>query len=441
MATFIYESMSTGARNYHHVQHVFDVIENNTFATQPGETVLDPIAILATLFHDCVYANVDGGLSDEQRAKLRGAIDDTTAETSHNQDVPVQLKTHPNATDDSLLRVALNIFGFEANEILQPNRGQNEFLSAVIALRELESLLPPKTLVMIAACIEATIPFRGSNDDNEDPLELLYERVCRVSEQFELNMSEDECLETVKRATLVGNEDVGGFGTSNHDHFMDITWSLLPETNEALRDTSYSVFDFHCAVYKMYSFFTHMQSNLVFHQFRGYPEASLVTQRTVAAEENIQFGKRYLAAKLIGTSFLASIAVLTGGDAPIQLFMGQNTTTGGPSMAERLHDSKQDIRKCDSTNCQVSRLLTEGRVSVTSFDLQQSPISTYLYNILGDKAVGSLADTIDTYPMTKAKARLFLARIPKDAVHFVANIMADLATERREKILQTLLDL
>ena len=47
MACLIHESMSVSSRNYHSVQHVFDVAENLQ--------IDEPIAVIAALFHDCVY--------------------------------------------------------------------------------------------------------------------------------------------------------------------------------------------------------------------------------------------------------------------------------------------------------------------------------------------------------------------------------------------------
>lgn len=55
-AVLIHDSMSQISRNYHSVQHVFDLAQDQT----------DPILILSAYFHDLVYHQVDGGFTEEQ---------------------------------------------------------------------------------------------------------------------------------------------------------------------------------------------------------------------------------------------------------------------------------------------------------------------------------------------------------------------------------------
>jgi len=63
------------------------------------------------------------------------------------------------AHGDILLAIATSIFGFKSHQTLLPFAGLNEFLSAMLACRELEKSLTLKQLVRIVVCIEATIPF------------------------------------------------------------------------------------------------------------------------------------------------------------------------------------------------------------------------------------------------------------------------------------------
>ena len=172
MSNFIYECMSNTARTYHVVQHVFDVIEANLCRIEDGsdeQPVLDAIAILAALFHDCVYSQVDGGLSAAQYEKLKGAI---------QQENDGTLKVTSSALDsgvDQLL--CIPIFGIHEDRILSPSNSQNKLLSAIIAVRDLESILSKDQLVEIAVAIEATIPFRVAVD-GKSALELLFDRLC-----------------------------------------------------------------------------------------------------------------------------------------------------------------------------------------------------------------------------------------------------------------------
>jgi hypothetical protein len=460
MASFIYESMSTSARNYHYVEHVFDLIRGDVCGEEEQEEnicVLDAIAILAALFHDCVYANIDGGLSKLQKQKLQGAIHEvtvvtttsssssTTADDGDKNAAPTTTAwtIAPLSTEtarDKLLSMVLQVFGMAHGETLLPGKGGNEFLSAVIAVRELEAWVPFPDLVKIAVCIEATIPFRPANPvTGESALEILYQRLKGiVKDSSPVSLTEEECLEAVQRACLVANEDIGNFATSNHAMFMDKTWSLLPESNAALRQ-AYTIFEFHHAVFKMRGFFEFVKADLIFQQFRGTPSTALLERLTRRAAANIVVGGRYLAVKLISVTFLAAIAQLSGGDAPISLFMGE--LPGTENGSRRLEDvlelqSMQTVQENSTIDMKVYRLLAEGRLSETAFDVKQSPLSAYFYGIMGDERVQQVLEGAGPlYPMSNDLAWTFLKMLPFEAVGIVASLIAGKVSEREQAIL------
>lgn len=437
MSNFIYESMSTSARNYHHVQHVFDVIE--------GEgRVLDAVAILAALFHDCIYANIDGGLSRLQRQKLAGAIvEEVAAVETENVTTQLRIVQDPHEeTEDKLLSMVMQIFGLDYGEVLNPGSGGNEFLSAVIAVRELQTMVPFADLVKIAVCIEATIPFRPNDGiTGESALEKLYGRLCGFVQTFNVDLSKDDCLKAVQRACLLANEDIGNFATSNHALFIDKTWSLLPESNAALRQ-AYTIFEFHHAVFKMYGFFQFVKADLIYQQFRGTPSDTVLHALTEAAAANISVGRRYLAVKLVSSTFLAALAQLSGGDAPISLFMGElpNIATPGGRLEQVLElRNIRDVQDDPKIDMNVYRLLAEGRLSETAFDVKQSPLSAYFYGIMGNEQVHYILEKNEPmYPMSDELGWKFLKLLPRLAVVCVASLIAEKAAERREKIQEVL---
>ena len=93
MAIFIHESMSSSSRNYHSVQHVFDISRN----------LRDPIAILAALFHDCVYYHVDGGLTEIQEKILCGVLEKKRGVVSSSDDA-TSSSVCTNATHKVIIR-------------------------------------------------------------------------------------------------------------------------------------------------------------------------------------------------------------------------------------------------------------------------------------------------------------------------------------------------
>jgi len=305
MAILIHESMCVSSRNYHSVQHVFDISDDMT----------DPIPILAALFHDCIYYHVDGGFSKRQLQKLRGVVVPNVTGCKL-----VLSADDSDETDRRLLEIVTSIFGFTVGQQLTPCTGVNEFLSAVIAVRELHPLLSVQLLAQIATCIEATIPFRGPNKQTgKSAIEQLHQRLIDTNDKYNIGMSDDEMVQAIQRAVLLANNDVGNFSTTDQAYFLDNTWSLLPESNVALRSKFlYTVQEFQFAMYKMHMFFGYViQPNSIFQQFRNVPTDAELAVLTRRAKRNVVVGRRYIAAKLLSMSVLSAFAELTGGDAPI----------------------------------------------------------------------------------------------------------------------------
>jgi hypothetical protein len=419
MSILIHESMSISSRNYHSVQHVFDISKH----------LDDPIAILSALFHDCVYHNIDGGLSDIQKVFLQGVL-----LVEDKEDGPPALKVHPDSTADKLLSLVIQIYGFVPGQELTPMTGLNEFLSAVIAVRELEFLLPLPSLARIACCIEATIPFRP-DIDGKSCSERLYERMLKASSDFSLNMSDNDCVVAVQQAAILSNEDVGNFGSEDQLWFLDNTWSLLPESNEALRKQYlYTVKDFQFAVFKMTGFFGFLKPTVVFQQFHGVPPDEEMNRLTNNCRRNLEVGKKYVAAKLLSISVLAAFAELTGGDAPISLFMGDLPSRH--HVSRRLEDALPQAKTTPHEGCDevVYNILAHGRRSETAFDVRQSPLAAYFYSFLGDEGVEKILSDIKVYPMSSDTATALLTKLPREAVLHVSGSMINFAISRRKLI-------
>lgn len=429
MSILIHESMSISSRNYHSVRHVFDVSKHLT----------DPVAILAALFHDCIYYHVDGGLSPIQAARLQGAIKpeklcDVGEQDARDCDVETKYGEHDTRPCDVDLTLCMvkDVFGFSEDGIISPLEGLNEFLSAVIAVRELEPMLPKAVLAQIACCIEATIPFRPITPDT--PMERLYQRMTQVNTKFQLDMADDELVKAVQRAALVANEDLANFGSDDPCWFLDSTWSLLPESNEALRQQYlYSVYEFQLAVYKMHGFFGFIKPDIIFSSFRNVPDQDSMEERLRNARHNIDLGRKYVAAKLLSTSLLAAFAELTGGDAPISLFTGDLPSRH--RISRRLEDELPPPLHLEFCDYEVYELLSKGRRSETSFDIKQSPLAAFLYSALGNEGLMDVLSRVKVHPMTAESAELLLQSLPPEALQPVAENMAKVTLSRSEAIL------
>jgi hypothetical protein len=423
-AVLIHESMSRSSRNYHSIQHVFDIAQDET----------DPILVLSAFFHDCIYYHVDGGFSKYQASILKDVVDIEELGEHH---LTI-------STDDTLLNMVECIFGFQPGQAVGPNSGLNEFLSAIVAVRKLEPVLSKDHLAQIACCIEATIPFRSTNDKTPSTMDMLHERMIKANCEFELGMSDDILVEAVKRAVRTSHLDLANFATTDRAFFLDNAWSLLPETNESLRKNQYlyTVQEFQKAVYNLYGFFSFLEPTVIFMSFRGFPEPQELAVMTTEATRNINVGRRYVKAKLLSMSVLTAFAVLTGGDAPMALLIGD--------LFSRQDDSRrlQDVlptpppeRVENGCDIDVYNILLKGRHQETSFDIRQSPVAAYLYGWMADDTVDKLLKDRQVCPMDADNAKDLLAHMPRNLVQRVGTVLAEVAVSRSDAICAVIQDL
>jgi len=436
-AILIFESMSASSRVFHSVHHVFDV----------SEGMSDPVPVLAAFFHDVIYYSIDGGLTPKQFNILSGIIQEDPGgvvrlrerfvlpgaqSRRHSGDHKSSMRDAQDQTD-SLIDMIACIFDFKPGQVLNPFKGLNEFLSAACAVRCLRHYLPLKNLAAIAACIEATIPFRKPDEDGNTPPQLLYKQLKLANEKFEMEMTEVDVAMAVQDSCEIANRDLRNFAQASCATFLSNTWNLMHESNIDLRHTTvYSISYFAVALKKMCGFFQFLDATTLYASFKGVPSQKDVDLLTKKAQDNIDIACRYLQAKLLSISVLSALAELTGGDAPIALFLGDLPEKNHP-VSPGIEDFIQPAKLCANVvvNDKVYRILEHGREGGdTQFDLQNSPLAAYLYGMLGEAGMDKCLEYA-VCPMTPEDAKKLLDSLPREAVVYIAKPCAILAESRK----------
>mgnify|MGYP000635611639 CR=1 FL=1 len=199
----VIQSMSGPWRSFHTPEHIFDVGEGGT-----------PTEVLAALFHDLVYVQVDQGINLSLARHLADALQETEQ----------GLKLDPAAVrQDPLLQMTVDLFGFAHDQLLNPFGGQNEFLSAVVAVRSMRDLLPPAVLAQVVACIGLglAIPFllvpvlRARIDIDGEPavlgdtIEELEKQLEHFKKMFQLHTGEPLVKSGKEDVKALADEQVG----------------------------------------------------------------------------------------------------------------------------------------------------------------------------------------------------------------------------------------
>ncbi|NJN75833.1 MAG: hypothetical protein HC796_05975 [Synechococcaceae cyanobacterium RL_1_2] len=304
IAELIVETMSGPWRYFHNPDHIFHV---------GGEE--DPIQVLAALFHDIVYVQVDQSININLSYYVAPFIHEVKDKLFIRGD-------HPTHTDPAY-ELVKTIFGFRAHQELSPYAGQNEFLSAIVAAKVLEPMMDLGLIAQIVTCIEITIPFRDRHI-----FEQLQTRLTDAGEQFHLNFTPDTITAILKKAVMIANRDVDGFADIP-GIFLGNTWSLMPETNHRLDNANiYTVRDYRIAMEKMTGFLRFLKPASVFHQFEGVPSDERYAYLEQRAHYNLTLGRTYMGIKLLTIAVIEAIALRLGAEVPIATMMGQMPRPG-----------------------------------------------------------------------------------------------------------------
>ena len=230
-----------------------------------------------------------------------------------------------------------DLFGFDisTDTKLDPFREMNEFLSAIVAVRCLQSTLSFQHIVAIVACIEATVPFRPNDANGISPSEMLYNRLAVVQNEYQKQMGGTSASDTdgdqltdadlvimAQRAVGLANRDVGNFAACP-SRFLANTWALLPESNISFRHTAgtsptYRISDYPSAMTRMAGFFSYLDPSVVFSQFRGHPTNQICCDMVGRVGENLKVAQTYMKAKVsVHGTFLEEV------DDAYNLFLSQ----------------------------------------------------------------------------------------------------------------------
>jgi hypothetical protein len=416
LAVSVHRALTLKSRYFHTPEHIFCMAE-----------CADAVQALAALFHDIVYYQVDSGFTPDVQAVISPYIQVKedgiyTIETRDPADVPFCM--------------TLELFGFQAGQQLPLYGGLNEFLSALLMTLRLYRLVPKVVLAKAAVCVEATIPFRARNEQGVESFALLEDRLRQVNERYQLGMGEKEMEQAIQSAVVFANRDVESFSDRDPAHFLDGTWKLIPETNAALRSSGiYSIREYRQALHKMEGFFHYLDPDTVFHSYKGIPPQVEYQEMVNLARYNIFTAREYLGVKLLAIAVLEALAEISGGDAPVSLFMG-DIEHNAPA-TRRIEDYLPEVNRLNAPPQQsvVQALLECGRASELDFDMKNSPLALFLYSHLGTQGCLLWLEKAKEMFRGEVSALKFLDTLEASVVAGVAQACAEMVVTRREALL------
>lgn len=393
----IHGALSAPGREYHNHDHVVDLIAEG-----------DSLEVIAALYHDAVYIQVDQDLPRSMKHELATVI---AHEGGGWRILPTAAGP---VTGDTLA-----VFGRKVGDVVTPTTGLNELCSALVAAIQLHDALTREQTIAISACIEQTIPFRP------DPVMALRERLVL------LGLDGDVLAGAMKRAVRLGNRDVENFCDNDAARFLDNTWKLLPESNPALHDPLlYTVRDYRAALQKMEAFLGTLPAERVFHTFADEPRPETHARRVARATGNLELAVRYLRAKLYSISVVEAISIVTGGDVPLDYFMG-----GKDERMKRIEQFLPTaLAPARDLDPDLHELLAKGRAGESSFDTGPSPLGAFLHATCGEAEVMKGVEQARRWWGGAMDAEQFLRALPARPTAAIARAAANIIDTRRDRL-------
>src|SRR4051812_41178608 len=195
----------------------------------------------------------------------------------------------------------------------------------------------------------------------------------------------------------------------------------------------YTVRDYRVALLKMEQFLAWLPAERVFHTYNGEPKPEIHARRVARTTGNLELAVRYLRAKLYSISLVEAIAETTGGDVPLDYFMGGLKSAGRPTM-KRIEQFLPTFEDATDLDPPLHRLLSEGRASESSFDTRPSPLGAFLHATVGEAAVMKGVDMAKRWWGGALDANEFLASQPARPVAAIARAAGNIMDTRRDRL-------
>jgi hypothetical protein len=417
IAQMIIECMTGKWRCFHTPSHVFSVANCGT-----------AVEVLAGLFHDVVYVQIDQGVNLNLSYYLAPFVKE------HNG----QLMIREQGADqkDLILEIVLSIFGLVSGQTLSPSSGQNEFLSALAGAKILESFLPPKIIAQIVACIEATIPFRGNFAES------LCQRLEETNENLSLGITEEEIEQTIRSAVRLANRDVVGFAATKSVVFLDNTWNLLPETNHNLYNhTSYTITEYRAALEKTEAFLNLLVPEAIFPYFRGEPNPETYQELLAITRHNLAVGRLYLLTKIVTLSLFEAISLRIGKDVALSSLVGElpSQQQSNLRLGHFIHNdndvSEKNHQFQTAIENEVLSLLEEGRSRSFGYDIRESPMSAFLVRTMGFEEVRKFRNLATEFFQQRISGEEFISKYPPHIVQKIIAAIVQVMDIRKNRLL------
>jgi hypothetical protein len=164
--------------------------------------------------------------------------------------------------------------------------------------------------------------------------------------------------------------------------FLSSTWLLIDESNAPLtRAGVYTLRQYRDVLVRMETFLGMLDPHTVFQRWRAAPEPQEWACLCAAATRNIAFACDFLDAKVASIAIIEALAMGTGTDCPVSMFLGDIRSPQG--RPDRVHDFLPEAPISAHVDTELLEVFEKGRNLGFSNDLAASPLTAFVYRYMG----------------------------------------------------------
>jgi hypothetical protein len=187
------------------------------------------------------------------------------------------------------------------------------------------------------------------------------------------------------------------------------------------------------ALQKLEQFLAWLPADRVFHTWHDEPKPEIHARRVARTAGNLELAVRYLRAKLFSIAVVEALSDVTGGDVPVDYFMGGRKDETGATM-RRIEQFLPQLPPAKDLDPSLHKLLKEGRASASSFDIGPSPLGAFLHATVGESEVMKGVEAARKWWGGAGDAGQFLASQPPKPIAAIARAAANIIETRRDRL-------